>query len=103
MHRAWPTNSNEEVPGAWQMPPWLGPSECLALQWVPHSRHGGEGPAGPGHGCSLADTELAVPEQAASAGEVYSKGKNKLLIMRAAPAGLSGPHGLMNIQHRAEH
>lgn len=42
-------------------------------------------------------------DQAASAGEVYSNGKNKLLIMRAAPAGLSGPHGLMNIQHRAEH
>lgn len=56
-----------------------------------------------GHGCSLANAELAVPEQAVSAGEVYSKGKNKLLIMRAAPAGLSGPHGLMNIQHRAEH
>lgn len=46
---------------------------------------------------------LAEPDQAASAGEVYSNGKNKLLIMRAAPAGLSGPHGLMNIQHRAEY
>lgn len=76
---------------------------CLALQWVSHSRQGGEGPAGRGYGCSLAATGLVVPEQAASAGEVYSKGKNKLLIMRAAPAGLSGPHGLMNIQHRAEH
>lgn len=46
---------------------------------------------------------LADLDQAVSAGEVYSNGKNKLLIMRAAPAGLSGPHGLMNIQHRAEH
>lgn len=80
--------------GSWGVP---GPAV------VPQSRQGGEGPAGPGHGCFPAATELAVPEQVASAGEVYSKGKNKLLIMRAAPAGLSGPHGLMNIQHRAEH
>lgn len=67
-------------------------------------------------GCPRAGAEVMDPlvgtwvlpaaaglEQAASAGEVYSNGKNKLLIMRAAPAGLSGPHGLMNIQRRAEH
>lgn len=76
---------------------------CPAPRWVPHSRQGGERSTGQGHGCLVAAMGLVVPEQAASAGEVYSKGKNKLLIMRAAPAGLSGPHGLMNIQHRAEH
>ena len=103
--RAWPTQSNEGVPSLADATHPLAGSlgGCPALQQMPHSRQGGQGPTGQRHGCFSAAMGLAVPEQGASAGEVYSKGKNKLLIMRAAPAGLSGPHGLMNIQHRAEH
>lgn len=52
MQRAWPIKSNEEVPGAWQMPPWLGPGACLALQWCPRAGRGVKDLQGQGMGAS---------------------------------------------------